>query len=159
MVLLDLADVASVSLAPPHLVRALLVEAVSAGQLKGFVHVDDFGADLAFFLDGSNGFPWAVAADQHLFVLGEDGAFRELAFLWTGSSKVCRVVVVFFFRVDTQSLCLLELAALVQMVALIGVIIKIRDPSVFILFLHPIVLVGVSLDSHCLVEFYHLWTF
>ena len=88
MVLLDLADVASVSLAQPQLVRAVLVEAVGAGQLQGVLHVEDFVAYLAFLLEGSDDLSWTVTADQHLFVLGEDRALWELAFLWTGSSVI-----------------------------------------------------------------------
>lgn len=125
MVLFDLADVASVSLAPAEMVRAVFVEAVGAGQLEGVVHVERLVADLAFLLDGSNELLWAVAADQDFLVLGEDCAFWELALFWTGNSVIGRVDVVFLLRVDAQSLCLLELAALVQMIALGGVVIKI----------------------------------
>lgn len=88
MVLLDLADVASISLAPAQLVHAVLVETVGAGQLKGVIHMERLCADLAFLLNGSDDLLWAVAADQDFLVLGEDCAFWELAFLWTGNSVI-----------------------------------------------------------------------
>lgn len=91
--------------------------------------------------------------------MGDDCASGKLAFLWTGNNTVDRVVVVFLFWLDAQSLSLIEFAAIVQMIALISVIIKIRDPSILIFFLQPIVLIGVSLDSDCLIEFYHLRVF
>lgn len=88
MVLLDLADVASVSLAQPQLVRAVLVEAVGAGQLEGVLHVEGLVAELAFLLECPDGLLWAVTADQHLFLLGENCALWELVMLRTGKSVI-----------------------------------------------------------------------
>lgn len=70
------------------MVRAVFVEAVGAGQLEGVIHVERLVADLAFLLDGSDELLWAVTADQDFLVLGEDRAFWELAFFWTGNSVI-----------------------------------------------------------------------